>query len=291
MIFGTTFSHPYIRDHFKLSVRKAFTELLNLKLSLVRLSCYWSEVEKEPGEYDFGEIAELLKMAQKAEQKIVLIIGMKAVRWPEFYVPKWTNYEEVIKNPSQLLTYIEQALLLANKFSCVKYLQIENEPLDKSGPNKLTVPLRVLTKEIQLARELSSLPIVLTMWGNVSLKDSRLRVLDKLGDIIGLDLYYQIPDGKGGYWGPKDSIETLQKQIIKVNKPVWITELQTNPWKGEENLTSLEVFENNFSQARHLPVEAILFWGFEYWYYLKSKKDSIIWNYIHDLKTKLFFNN
>ncbi len=56
MIFGTSFCHPYIRDHFQLSIQEAFAELLKLKLGLVRLSCYWSEIEREKANYDFSEL-------------------------------------------------------------------------------------------------------------------------------------------------------------------------------------------------------------------------------------------
>ena len=282
MILGTSFSHPYVRDHFQLSVEKAFAELLNLKLSLVRLSCYWNEVETESGKYDFGEITELLKMAQKVEQKIILTVGMKAIRWPEFYVPSWTNYEQVVENPERLLLFIKKTIEMVSKYTCVCYLQIENEPFDKSGPQKLIIPLEILEQEINIARQLSQLPIILTAWGNKSLKDNRLKELSKLADIIGLDLYYQIPDGKGGYWGPENSNDEIKRIINKSNKPIWITELQTNPWKNLLGLSPEEIMATNFFQAKQLSVEAILFWGYEYRYSQSQLKPQLLLDYQPD---------
>ena len=122
----TTFSPPYIRDHFHLSVEEAFSQLLDLKLGLVRISCYWNEIEKTKDQYDFSQIVTLLQMAEKANQKIVLTVGMKAVRWPEFYLPNWTSFNAIIKNPEALFRFIEKTINIVTKFSCVKYLQIEN---------------------------------------------------------------------------------------------------------------------------------------------------------------------
>ncbi|OGK67010.1 hypothetical protein A2313_01625 [Candidatus Roizmanbacteria bacterium RIFOXYB2_FULL_41_10] len=282
MIYGTSFSHPYICDHFRLSVQEAFLALIDLKLDLVRLSCYWSEIEKAPGNYDFSQIETLLQMAEKAGQKIVITIGLKAVRWPEFYIPSWTSYDEVIINPNRLWLFLEQAISLANRYSCVKYLQIENEPLDKSGPNKLIVPLKLLEQEIETARRFSQLPIILTVWGNKSLQDNRLSELAKLADIIGLDFYCQIPDGRGGYWGPADSAKEIGKAILSINKPVWLTELQTNPWKDSPGLTPEKIMATNLDFAKKLPVKAILFWGFEYRYSQNTLKPQLLSDYQPD---------
>ena len=279
MIFGTSFSHPYIRDHFQLSVDKAFSELLNLKLDLVRLSCYWQETEKKPGEYDFSQIEKLLTIAQKVNQKIVLTIGMKALRWPEFYLPNWTSYEEVIKNPKALLGFLKKAISMATQFSCVKYFQIENEPLDKSGPNKLIVPFELLKNEVEQARRLSQLPIILTAWGNKSLKDNRLLELSKLADIIGLDFYCLIPNGKGDYWGPDNSVEEIKKALLLLNKPVWISELQTNPWKSSPEISLEKIMTTNLEFAQKLPVSAILFWGYEYRYSQRKLKPQLLLDY------------
>lgn len=279
MIFGTSFSHSYLRDHFQLLVEEAFAELLNLKLGLVRLSCYWNETEREVGKDDLSQLEKLLVMAEKAQQTVVVTIGMKAIRWPEFYIPQWTSYEEIIKNPKALFSFLEKVINMATKFSCVKYLQIENEPLDKSGPRKLTIPVEILQQEVSLTRQLSDLPIVLTAWGNKSLKDNRLTQLAKLADIIGLDFYCQIPDGSGGYWGPDDNTETLKQIINSLAKPVWITELQTNPWKDSPELTQEKIMATNLEFARELPVEAILFWGYEYRYSQKELKPQLLLDY------------
>jgi GH35 family endo-1,4-beta-xylanase len=255
---------------------------LNLKLDLVRLSCFWPEIEKTKDYFDFSQIENILEMAQKKEQKIILTIGMKAIRWPEFYVPGWTNYEQVVENPERLLLFVKKTIETVSKYTCVQYLQVENEPLDKSGPQKLTVPSELLEQEITLARQLSGLPIVLTAWGNKSLRDNRISKLAKLADIIGLDFYCQIPDGKGGYWGPDDPVEEIIKTTLPLNKPIWVTELQTNPWKNSPGLSPERIMAVNLEFAKKLPVEAILFWGYEYRNSQNLLKPQLLFDYQPD---------
>ncbi len=273
MLLGTSFSHRYIRDYFSLAIKPAFQVLLALKLDLVRVGCYWQETESINGQFDFSQIKNLLVMAEKAGQNIILTIGMKALRWPEFYLPKWSNYKQACQNPERLFLFLRKAVNFVQRFNCVKYLQIENEPLDQSGPKNLTVPFSLLKQEVELVRDLSKLPIVLTLWGNRSLTDDRLSLLSKLADIIGMDFYCQIPDGRGGYWGPTDLVKEIKRTLKTITNPVWITELQTNPWKEASGLSPEKIMAKNLQFAKKLPVEAILFWGYEYRY---SKLKSLL---------------
>jgi len=280
MQLGTTFSHPYLRDYFKLPVSQAFLDLLDLKLDYLRLGCYWADTEKTPGSMDFGELEELLELASKVKQKVILTLGMKAPRWPEFWVPSWTRVESVLASPEPALKFMDSAVRYLGKYPAVSYWQVENEPLDISGPQKLALPVSLLEKEVAVVRSASSKPILLTLWGNRTLKDSRLKKLTSLGDVVGIDLYYQIPDGHGGYWGPNDSLETLKAIVRQETKPIWITELQTNPWKASPSLEHLQIVKENWERASALGVPLTLLWGFEYWYALFKKGDRTIWDYI-----------
>ena len=145
------------------------------------------------------------------------------------------------------------------------------------------MPLNLIEEEVEIARQLSQLPLVLTLWGNKSFKDNRLAELAKLADIIGLDLYWQIPNGGGGYWGPENSVEEIKQAILSINKPVWITELQTNPWKKSSDLTAEKIMATNLGFAKQLLVEAILFWGYEYRYSQKELKPQLLLDYQPDL--------
>jgi len=280
MLLGTTFSYPYLRDYFQLPVRKAFLDLLDLKLDYLRLGCYWSESERIPGRLEFRELEELLELASKAKQKVILTLGMKAPRWPEFWVPNWARTESLFANPEPVLKFIDTAISRLKHYPALSYWQVENEPLDPSGPQKLSLPFSLLTQEVSLIRSRSAKPILLTLWGNRTLKDGRLGKLASLGDTVGIDLYFQIPDGQGGFWGPTDSAESIKGEIKKIPKPIWITELQTNPWKRSPSLSHLEIMQKNWERTLALGVPVVLFWGFEYWYALFRKGDPTLWDYI-----------
>jgi len=282
MQLGTTFSHPYLRDYFKLPVLPAFRELLDLKLDYLRLGCYWQESEKAPGSFDFSELEALLELASRAKQKVILTLGMKAPRWPEFWVPSWVKEEAAIANPEMALKFIDTAVRRLSHYPTVSYWQVENEPLDPSGPHKLVLPISLLEKEVTLVRSLSPKPLLLTLWGNRPLGDGRLTTLMSLGDVVGIDLYYQIPDGHGGFWGPSDSLESLKATINRSTKPIWITELQTNPWKKSPNLDHLAIIRENWQRASALGVPLTLLWGSEYWYALLKKGDRAVWEFVRN---------
>src|SRR5690606_14848069 len=55
----------------------------------LRLSIEWSQVEPAPGEYDVRLIDALLAEAAAHDARVLLTIGIKAQRHPEYYVPGW----------------------------------------------------------------------------------------------------------------------------------------------------------------------------------------------------------
>src|SRR2546423_14974845 len=50
---------------------------------VIRLSSYWDQVDKE----GYDQLDWLMSEAQQARQPIALTVGMKALGWPEFFVP------------------------------------------------------------------------------------------------------------------------------------------------------------------------------------------------------------
>ena len=55
----------------------------------VRISVEWSQVEPTEGVYDFTLIDALLAEADRDGAKVLLGVGVKAQRHPEFYIPDW----------------------------------------------------------------------------------------------------------------------------------------------------------------------------------------------------------
>lgn len=51
ILLGTTYSHRHARC-LRLNLDTAFDELLNLRFDIIRLGCYWDELQVEPWEKD-----------------------------------------------------------------------------------------------------------------------------------------------------------------------------------------------------------------------------------------------
>ncbi|MCD8507116.1 hypothetical protein LRY65_01740 [Candidatus Woesebacteria bacterium] len=262
---------------------ESFTTLLSWHPDIIRLGVHWSETEVSSGKYDFSRIERLLKMCTDAKQKVLLTVGMKAPRWPEFYFP-----EHITPNPhdpetqAAALTFLKQSVRHLQKFDCISHWQVENEPFDPSGPDNHVIPDDFLCQECELVRTLDSRPIVVNLWGNDVLARGRWPRANTLADITGLDLYYKqhlfSALGKDLYRGPSQSNTALARAINQFHKPVWIIELQAEPWEKDgpsfrqENPPSMNLahLEKNLDRALKLPVECILLWGAEYWLWKKE---------------------
>src|SRR5436309_14586389 len=79
---GISFS-PQRAAYLGLDYRVAFKRLEAMHFRVIRLSTYWDQVDKE----GYDQLDWLMNEAQRARQPIVLTVGMKALGWPEFYVP------------------------------------------------------------------------------------------------------------------------------------------------------------------------------------------------------------
>jgi hypothetical protein len=283
---GITFSQPHL-ENLGLSVSQALTTALELQFSHLRLGAYWNRLERQPGEYDFTELGTLLRACEKANQPVVLTVGVKAPRWPEYYWPDFIDKKH-LSHPdtqAQVLLFMDRVVRATQSFSCITHWQVENEPFDPSGPDQLAIPEEFLNQEIQRVKELDPRPIIITLWGNEVGSRGFFPQAEKMADVVGLDLYYkqfiyQVL-GRSLYRGPQQSQTDLTKLIKSGTKPVWITELQAEPWeKDEAGYKSLhpmsispEQLEVNLSKAQSLPVEEILLWGFEYWLWRANQND------------------
>lgn len=291
MILGTTYSHRHIQ-YLALDNEQAFGELLQLRFGLLRLCCYWDEIQPEKNTFDFSKIRYLLEKCEQAGQKVIVTLGMKAPRWPEYYLPTWLNTRAVDTLSEEISSFLTQAINSLKDYTCIKYWQVENEPLDPAGPEKLVIPGRLLKEEVALVKSLDpTREIIVTVWGNEARQRNTLQQIGEIGDILGLDLYFTVPFLHKFYRGPKSPLSYYKKVIADFNKPVWITELQAEPWEHNQlvattKITSSmnpDILKQNFEKACALQTEVILFWGYEYWFYKKMQGDSSYWQTIRQL--------
>src|SRR4030088_2555419 len=79
---GTSFS-PSRAAYLGLDYKTAFKRLEAMHFRVIRLSTYWDQVDRE----GYEQLDWLMSEARKSHQPIALTVGMKALGWPEFFVP------------------------------------------------------------------------------------------------------------------------------------------------------------------------------------------------------------
>jgi hypothetical protein len=287
---GTTYSHREIAclefDH-----QQAFTELLDWRFDLVRLGAYWGDIQPTPTDLDLSALIWMLDQCQRSGQQVVLTVGMKAPRWPEYYIPDWVSPPTPAGAGPAALPFIERVVTELQQYSCIAAWQVENEPLDPSGTHEWRVPLEVLQAEVALVRSLDPRPIHINVYGLAPWLRRAWSQALPLADTMGLDVYYHVPPPRLAWLLPKHipfkSPDFALRHLIKhTPKPVWLTELQAEPWERDNavkfsaNPPSMnpELLERNFHRAVNLHPAAIFLWGWEYWYWKKQQGDRGMWD-------------
>lgn len=294
---GTTLSSPHLRS-LGIAPSIALETAFGCHFSHIRLGAYWNEIERAKDTYDFAELNTILTKCETAKQDVIVTVGVKAPRWPEYYFPPHTKVKDTENEETRIaiLQFIKKTLNETKHYSCITHWQIENEPLDPSGPSNREISRTFLEKEIEVIKNIDKRPIIITIWGNDLKRRKHFPVAENLGDIIGIDLYYRQYKGerfgRSVYRGPDHTDAYLSHLIATAKKPVWITELQAEPWEknNEAHLADFPksmgpfILEEHIKRVRVLPVKEILLWGFEYWLYRAQNGDS---SYLKTIKTVL----
>lgn len=304
MEFGVSFSHRHLK-WLGANPLKAIRDFKKLGLKWIRLGCYWDEIEKEPDVFLFRELDSLIKYCEVNEINVVLTAGMKAPRWPEYYLPKYLLPQLKLGRLSSIrpenkillestLNFLGKCVDHFKTSKAIKVWQVENEPLDPSGEKWWRITPEFLKKEINLVRKLDpKRKIMINVWGNETGRTKTYLKATRLADIVGLDIYLRhaaiSPLAKLGiYLGPTDSQETLAGIGLKVKtqgKEFWLAELQMEPWEPGELSTIKKDppsflpahFLENLNYSKTLNPSVNMLWGFEFWYWRKLNGDRRYW--------------
>lgn len=311
MQLGASFSHRHCIA-LGLEVDSTLQAMCDLKPSWIRLSCYWDEIESHQTDYNFDTMDHLLNICAKNQIKVLLNLGIKAQRWPEYHLPRWIN--PPTKNTSQAITpdinyypymmeYLTQCVGHFKSYDYIKIWQVENEPMDPSGPDQWYITKELLNKEIALVKKLDpSRPILCNFWGNeLSKRHFYSQIINKV-EIVGLDLYPRVPNPKPisslkPYSGPQDTpneIKTIINLIINTGSQVWITELQMEPWETDGEITQKlsppsflpHHISQNLAYAAKLNPAVTLVWGLEWCYARSLQSQPHYWQHITSIFSK-----
>ncbi|HEY8489895.1 MAG TPA: beta-galactosidase [Dehalococcoidia bacterium] len=294
-----------------LDCRETYLAILDdLQVKHLRLSVYWSDVEPSPGRYDFEHLDWLLDEAAERDVQVLLTVGVKAQRYPEFYPPEWlVSAAEV---PARF-TFAEDAEVEARALALVRHTvehyahhpavaawQVENEPyLPNIGPEKgWSVGRDLVLREIQVVRETDPLgrPVVVNHASHHRF-DPYWRDILATADVLAQNVYTRKPfplSWLGGLYvspyrlGPFTADLSRQARAAdQAGKALWITELQAEPWERadvrllrQEQIGSIDLrrLEENLRLAANSGATRVYLWGAEWWYYqLEAFGDDRWW--------------
>jgi hypothetical protein len=281
MKFGVTFSEPYAHS-LGLRPAEVYQSLIReLGLEPIRLCVYWDRTEPQPGRFDFDSLDRQVDEAAKAGLKIVLAVGQKAPRWPEFHLPAWISPND--PDFERHLLRMVETVVRHFKAAPISIWQVENEPYFAFGGPALEEGL--LRREIELVRGLDDRPVMLTD----SADKGDWAAPAQWCDILGVNLYTRLWDGRRyvGIKVPPARYNAKIRSVPSSVREVIVSELQAEPW-GPKPVTELapseaaatmnpERLRRNVEIAASAGVDTALFWGGEWWYWQRERGESSMW--------------
>ena len=298
---GTTFSQLQCA-YMHLDYKETLTNILSLPFLVIRVSAYWNEIEKQPGTYNFEMLDWIISAIANTDKKIILAVGMKAPRYPEFHIPEWLKHDNshTTSETQKLCKAFTTAVLERYKDNkSISYIQIENEPLSNmSITNNRTVDLgfyiaqtiqaRLLMRPDQKLLLTNAINIFPYSWGKEY--NNAFYTNLALADAVGVNVYTNIGVEGGKYLRPLPflwwKLKSWHNLGTRRNVEMWITEAQSEPW---EHGSAVHVSKPSFPSASpqqseelvkeltHLGYQNILLWGCEYWYWHKKQGREEWW--------------
>ena len=310
---GFTFSQRQA-EYLTLPWNEVYDAALDLSPTIVRLGAYWDEIEPRESRYDWSMLDVQLDRAHARGLDVVLTVGMKAPRWPEYFLPAWLEQRLDIEDGAAVsereeirrrtLAFVARVVRRYRGHAAITYWQVENEPLDEAGPHRWQIGAGFLAQEVALVRQLDDRPVIVTMfvevnpmlltpWRQQEVR-SRAAMILNLADVIGLDLYpnrsYRSHGGDWYFnwpaWMWKPTIVDLQHLAQRMGRRAWIMEVQAEPWEpGRLVYTDAPLSRSvkpgaaaaAVRQLRDIGFDTILLWGVEHWYMRRERHQDMVW--------------
>lgn len=293
--FGVTFSEEHSRWLFGESRSpESVLEAIAFELGIknYRLEAYWNVVQETgPEELNTSSLDWQLEIMQRCgAENVIVCLGQKVPHWPEYHLPEWAKSLPEAEFKQKLLDYLARVVDFYANDPRITVWQVENEPFFDFGQGQMFADQEeFLKKEIQIVKEHDKLNrlVIVTDSGD---QGDYIRAA-KNADILGLS-YYGISYANGyvihNYGSPQ--MWQLKVRLRISDKPVWLTELQAEPW-GPVDIKSLTVEESYKSMnverlKKHLRFvldagfKDIYFWGAEWWLWMKDKGQPEMWEEI-----------
>lgn len=296
---------------------RLFAEVLDgLGARYVRISAYWSDIEDQPGVYDFSAVDSLLAIAESRGARVTVTIGMKAQRYPEFWFPTWLRLsanipEQTYPEDSPLVAaaifpYLEAAARHIGAHPAVEAIQVENEPFVSyyGHASGWSIRKEFLAREIETVRAADPVahPIVVSHASWLRTDDTWKWILDH-ADVVAQSVYTKRQRGPWPWLyifpyrlGPlTPDLPDQARYAAARGKQLWIGELQAEPYEQptvdvrripthEAPSFSPRWLRENLALARRSGATRVYLWGVEWWAYLRETRgEPELWDAVREL--------
>lgn len=278
----------------------------DLGIRQFRLMSYWDEIEKTEGEYNFKELDKLIDLAHQKGVEVSLCLGLRQPRWPEVHEPAWAHElrsggpspstspkrEKSSGYQTWMIKLNEFIVEVVNRYKHHPALgswQLENEALNRSFGTNGDFNRKRLRQELSLVKMLDNKhPVIMSTSNNFALPIRRPRP-----DYFGFSWYtviYSKNKYNKSFLGPRYYIMRGWTIKLTTGKPVFIHELQCEPWGNKAN-TEMSISEMNESMshaqlkfniesAKKSNLTPYFMWGLEWWYATKLKGEDGWWEIV-----------
>lgn len=300
MKLGVSFSLKYARE-LNIDWQKAYLAALDeLGVKHLRIMSYWDELEYEDDMFYWGELDWQIDQAERHGAKITMAIGLKQPRWPECHAPEWVADADQETFRAEIKEYISQVVLRYKDNPTIESYQIDNEASNDVFGECPDYEADFLQEEIDLVRRLDDSKLIITNVSNQSGLPmfGPVESADKVGLSVYKNAHFELA-GRVWYWNfwyVPSEWHSMRAALIEGldNKPVFIHELQTEPW-GPDITANLSLEEQNKSMnvdqivdsvefAKQIGTDEIYLWGAEWWYWRKTEfNDKELWQTMRTL--------
>jgi len=262
----------------------------------LRLVSYWSDIEPQPGQFNFQELDYEFAQSNEANAKVSLSLGLRQPRWPECHMPNWAQNEPASVWQPQLENFVTTVVNRYKHNPALSDYQLENEYFLRQfgfyGACQNFDRTR-LVSEYNLVKSLDPTHQIMLARSNNALGWA---INAPTPDIYGISIYKRVWDKYythryAEYPFPAWYYAFLAGvQKIINGRDTIIHEMQAEPWPPQDqNITQISLseqnksfsavdFQNRIQFAKATGMRTVYYWGAEYWYYrLTVEHDPSVW--------------
>lgn len=290
--YGMSFNTVYARE-LGLDWKQTYDAILDdLGVRHLRLAAHWPMIEPAKDTYNFTEMDYQVKRAEAVGADVIFAVGRRLPRWPECHIPDWAKEQTWDQQKVEIKDYITKVVERYRDSPAITYWQVENEPYltvfayDHCG----ALDEAFLHEEIALVHTLDpTRPVLVTDSGNLGTWAGAYQS----GDAFGTSVYVYFWNQQLGqfktllppwFYRVKEKIMSY----LYGKKPTFLIELAAEPWLLQpvtDVPLSVQYTRMNVTKFNDILQYAVetrygrqYLWGAEWWYWLKLKGDSSMWD-------------